>query len=416
MTQTPVPPVPPSPALTRTVLKACADLARFTETPGQITRTYLSEPTRDVHAYLTAWASRLGLRASVDAAGNLRVRREARTPDAPTLYLGSHLDTVPNAGAFDGVLGVVLGLALMEALGNATLPYAAEVVGFSEEEGVRFGVPYIGSRTLVGSAEPLLDLTDRSGVTVRGAMAAYGLSPDDLPAARASGNTLGYLELHIEQGPVLEAAGQRVGVVSAIAGQDRVTLDFWGQASHAGTTPMTQRHDALAAAAALVVETERLARATPGLVATVGVLEVHPGATNVVPGHVSCSLDVRHAENAQRGHALKHLLAAAQASAAERGVILNTHIRSQQDATPMDDRLKALLHRAAEDVGEAHAELVSGAGHDAVIVAQQMPVAMLFLRSPGGLSHHPDEAVLEEDVAAALRVGERFLHLLALEV
>ena len=404
-------------ALARRALDACAVLARFSTEPGFTTRPFLSPPMRDVHRYLGEWAARLGLEARVDAAGNLRVRREGAKPGAPTFSLGSHLDTVPHAGAYDGILGVVLGLAVLEALGGQPLPYALEVLGFSEEEGVRYGVPFFGSRALVGTAQELLTLRDGNGETVADALRAFGLDPAGLPGVQMEQRgALGYLEIHIEQGPVLEAAGQGLGVVSAIAGQNRLTLRFLGRASHAGTTPMNLRHDALAAAARLVSAAEELARRTPGLVATVGALEVKPGAGNVVPGEVTCSLDLRHAQDTVRRAALHQLLEDAGRFAGERGVGLNVTPRAEAQATPMNARLAGLLHRAAEAAGLPHPELVSGAGHDAMILAERVPAAMLFVRSPGGLSHHPGEAVLEPDVLDALRVSLSFLHLLAAEV
>ncbi|GGM08050.1 allantoate amidohydrolase [Deinococcus aerophilus] len=400
-------------ALTRKIMDACAALACYTEVPGEINRPFLCPTTHQVHAYLIRWADGLGLQTRVDAAGNLRSRRAGPTPDAPTLYLGSHLDTVPNAGAYDGILGVVMGYAMLEALGDQTLPYAVEVLGFSEEEGVRYGVPFIGSRTLVGTVDEMLELRDAAGHSVREALSGYGLNVQDLGAARFRRPALGYLEIHAEQGPVLQDAGVSVGVVQGIAGQNRVLLDFVGQASHAGTTPMGLRRDALAAAARFAVAAEDLARATPGLVATVGVMTARPGAINVIPGEAHCTLDLRHAHDGVRLQALEQLLHTARAEAGARGVSVTITPKMEEPATPMSDTLRALLHRAAEAEGLPHPELVSGAGHDAMILAAHMPAAMLFVRSPNALSHHPDELVLPEDVADALRLSVRFLHLLA---
>ncbi|GGR56311.1 Zn-dependent hydrolase [Deinococcus seoulensis] len=392
---------------------ACLDLARLTEVPGEITRTFLSPPTRDVTAYLSAWAAELGLSVRVDAAGNLRARREGPSPDAPTLYLGSHVDTVPDAGAFDGVLGVTLAFAVAGALRDTPLPFALELLAFSEEEGVRFGVPFIGSRALTGTLDPLLTLEDARGVSVRGALEGYGLDPAELPGARVSGPSVGFLEFHIEQGPVLQAAGASVGVVSAVAGQDRLLLDFVGQASHAGTTPMAHRRDALAAAARFAVAAEDLARSVPGLVATVGVMTARPGAINVIPGEAHCTLDIRHEHDPVRAGALNTLLEAAQGFAQERGVTLTVTHKMAQPAVPMAPAFRDGLRRAAAQVGQRAPDLVSGAGHDAMILADVMPAAMLFLRSPNALSHHPDEMAEPADVEAALRVGVAFVQDLA---
>lgn len=401
------------PDTTQTVLDACHTLAELTTTPGSITRLFLTPPMHDVHAFLTEWAQRLGMSARIDAAGNLRARWEGTGPNAPTLYLGSHLDTVPNAGAYDGILGVVLGFALVEALGGVRLPFALEVLGFSEEEGVRYGVPFFGSRALLGRAGPMLEMRDAGGQTLQEALNEFGLEAGALPSAELTGEALGYFEIHIEQGPVLEAAGQSVGIVEAIAGQNRFDLTFTGRASHAGTTPMPLRRDALAAAARFVVAAEDLARSTPGLVATVGMMEVKPGAGNVIPGEVACSLDIRHARDEVRLAVLPGLLASAKGFAEERGVTLTVRPKMEEQATPMHPQFRALLHQAAAEAGLPHPELVSGAGHDAMVMATRMPAAMLFVRSPGGLSHHPDEAVLAGDVADALAVGGRFLQLLA---
>ncbi|PNY81885.1 allantoate amidohydrolase [Deinococcus koreensis] len=397
------------------VLAACRELAALTEVPGETTRPYLCPTTRGVHAFLRAWADRLGLSTRIDAVGNLRSRREGPTPDSPTLYLGSHIDTVPNAGAYDGILGVLLAYALAEAVRDQALPYALEVLAFSEEEGVRYGVPFIGSRALTGTAGPLLELRDKDGLTVSDAIRAYGLNPDELPDAEIRSESLGYLEFHIEQGPVLQAAGAGVGVVTAIAGQNRVLLDFTGQAAHAGTTPMTHRRDALAAAARFVVAAEERARATPGLVATVGVMQARPGAINIVPGEVHCTLDIRHERDEVRRDALPLLLADAERFAAERGVTVSITPKMEEAATPMDARFQGLLRQAATDLGLDAPDVLSGAGHDAMIMSTRMPAAMLFLRSPNALSHHPDEMVNPEDVEAALRVGLRFLERLAQE-
>ncbi|THF86332.1 allantoate amidohydrolase [Deinococcus sp. KSM4-11] len=396
------------------VLAACRELATLTEVPGETTRTYLCPTTRDVHAFLRAWADWLGLSTTVDAVGNLRSRRESA--GARTLYVGSHIDTVPNAGAYDGMLGVLLAYALVEALGDRGLPFAIEVLAFSEEEGVRYGVPFIGSRALTGTVNEMLGLLDAEGQSVEDAIRAFGLSPDDLPAARVTGGALGYVEVHIEQGPVLQAAGAAVGVVTAIAGQNRVLLDFRGRASHAGTTPMAHRRDALAAAAHFVVAVEDRARNTPGLVATVGVMQARPGAINIVPGDVHCTLDIRHERDAARLDALPALLDDAQRFAAERGVTVTVTPKMEERATPMDAGFQALLHHAADDEGLLHPELVSGAGHDAMVMGTVMPAAMLFVRSPNALSHHPDEMVNPEDVEAALRILLRFVERLALEV
>ena len=398
------------------VVRRCRELAAFSEEPGFTTRTFLSGPMRDVHAVLSSWMTGLGMEVCVDAAGNLRGLYPAlgASPHAPRLIIGSHLDTVPHAGPFDGVLGVVLAIGLIETLEGSHLPYDIEVVGFSEEEGVRFGVPFVGSRAMAGAVDDdLLLRRDQGGSTVADAIRAFGLDPAALPQAAARGPLVGYLEFHIEQGPVLDRLGLPLGIVESIVGQSRAEAVFSGAAGHAGTTPMADRRDALAAAAEWISAVEVHAYNTPGLVATVGRLEVTPGATNVIPGECAAALDVRHADDALRRSAVDRLSAAARAIAVRRDIRLTWTERLDQAGVQMDSSLTATLHRAVTRAGIPVHHLSSGAGHDAMIMASIMPAAMLFLRSPGGLSHHPDETVMEGDVAAALEAGRFFLGELA---
>jgi allantoate deiminase len=374
-----------------------------------------------VHALLGEWMQAAGMRVRVDAVGNLRGLLPAAVSGAPRLLIGSHLDTVVNAGAFDGPLGVVLGVALAEEMFGESrragkgMPFAMEVIGFSEEEGVRFGKPFLGSLALVGELDAAtLARTDRDGVSLADAIRGFGLDPANLPDAVVDDSAFGYLEFHIEQGPVLESEGCALGVVDAIAGQTRMEFIFTGQSNHAGTTPMGPlRHDALAAAARWVVEVERYAAATAGLVATVGKIEVPSAAGNVIPGASIATLDVRHAQDAVRQAAVQHLVDYAQAAAAARGVTVAHTISTDQAAVPMGCDLSALLTTAVtRATGRDPRSITSGAGHDAMIVARRVPAAMLFLRTPGGLSHHPDEAVLAEDVEAAIASGVEFLRAL----
>ena len=389
------------------LIARCRALSECTEEPGCIKRTFLCAPMRDVHQRVSEWMAAAGMSVAVDAAGNIRGLRRG---SGKRFYVGSHLDTVPRAGAFDGVLGVVLAIALVESLGARHLPFDLEVIGFSEEEGVRFGAPFIGSRALAGAVdEELLSRCDARGVSVRDAIRDFGLDPARIADARAVPGALGYLELHIEQGPVLESMQAPLGLVEAIAGQSRLDVVFTGTANHAGTTPMHLRRDALAGAAEWIGAVEREARAIPGLVATVGCVEVSPGAGNVIPGTCRMSLDVRHADDTIRRDAVSRLLACAGAIATRRGLSMSSEQRLDQPAVAMDAGLTAMLERAAVRSGYPVHRLISGAGHDAMILASQMPTAMLFVRSPGGISHHPDESVLPEDVTAALAVGRAFI-------
>ena len=389
------------------VVDRCAALAQFTETPGSITRTFLSPPMHEVHRVLRQWMKALGMTSSVDAMGNLRGVFSGNS--RRRLVIGSHLDTVPNAGAYDGILGVVLGLTLIEALDNQKLAFDIEVIGFSEEEGVRFGVPFLGSRAFAGTFPPeWLDLADKRGVTVRQAIAAFGLDPAHIPTAAFDKSTFAYLEFHIEQGPVLESLHLPLSAVEGIVGQSRLRLRFEGQANHAGTTPMDLRKDALAGASQWIGAVERLGRSTLGSVATVGRVEVTPGAGNVVPGAVDASLDVRHADDAIRKDAARALLESAERIAQSRGLQLHAEHLLDQASVPCDPRLTGLLRRSMVAAGYPEHSMMSGAGHDAMVLAAHIPSTMLFLRSPGGISHHPDESVSADDVAAAIETGLQF--------
>jgi allantoate deiminase len=385
------------------VIGRCRLLARATEEPGFITRTFLSEPMHQVHGHLRGWMQEAGMDVFIDHAGNLRGIDASDRSGAPRLLIGSHLDTVPRAGAFDGLLGVVLGVALVEMLEGRHLPFVIEVIGFSEEEGVRFGVPFIGSRALIG------DIDNELLATISDSITAFGLDPTRIGEARASEDSIGYLEFHIEQGPVLESLGLPLGVVEAIAGQSRLDVIFEGQANHAGTTPMHLRRDALAGAAEWISTVEREASSVAGAVATVGRVAVSPGATNVIADSVTASLDVRHADDAVRRDLVARLLRSVEQIAAARCLTVSSQQRLDQPAVAMDSDLTQLLERSVAATGRPVHRMPSGAGHDAMIVARRMPAAMLFLRSPGGISHHPDETVLSEDVAAALEAGMQFL-------
>lgn len=398
-------------ARAREVIRRCRLLAECSDEPGWTTRTFLSPMMRAVHSDLAAWMVDLGMTVRVDHAGNLRGVYEASQPDARRLYIGSHLDTVPRAGAFDGVLGVVLGIALIDLLEGYRLPFAIEVLGFSEEEGVRFGVPFIGSRAFTGTAdEALLGRCDAAGVSVADAIRQYGLDPAAICDAKSDPRSLGYLEFHIEQGPVLDALGSPVGIVDAIVGQTRAEAIFSGAAGHAGTTPMSARRDALAAAAEWIVAVEREALETKGVVATVGRIQAEPGAGNVIAGRCVATLDVRHADDGVRMAVCERLAACAREIATRRTLDLAWTRRLDQPAVAMDPTLVAALERAVRRADTTVHHLSSGAGHDAMIVASRIPAAMLFVRSPAGISHHPDESVTEEDVAMALEVGRHFLN------
>ncbi|WP_158943785.1 allantoate amidohydrolase [Granulicella sp. S190] len=392
------------------IIDRCREIAGHTEVSGEITRRFLTPPMQAVHALLRRWMESAGMTVRVDAIGNIRGISTASVPDAPCLLIGSHLDTVPNAGAFDGILGVVLGIAVVEELQDYPLPFSIEVIGFSEEEGVRFSKPFLGSLAAVGGLdEYALRRKDREGITLAEAITHYGLDLADLSDAVLSPNVFAYLECHIEQGPVLENEGASLGIVETLVGQTRMHFLFEGQANHAGTTPMHLRHDAMTAAAEWIVAVEEYATTHTGLVATVGKLEASPGAGNVIAGQVKASLDLRHASDAMRNTAVAAMIDNARSAVTKRGVRLTTHTEMEQPAVPLDAHLTTLLQNAAAKAGFPSRRMTSGAGHDAMILAPTVPSAMLFLRSPGGFSHHPNEAVLPQDVEAALATAMEFL-------
>jgi allantoate deiminase len=401
--------------LAEEVIASCQTLASFSEDTSGTRRTFLSAPMRDCHREIARWLEPLGAHVRVDAAGNLRAIYPAVDSAAPRLVVGSHLDTVPNAGAYDGVLGVVLPIALLQGLRGRKLPYGIEVVGFSEEEGVRFGTPFIGSRALIGRLdEELLARRDAHGVSLRKAIQDFGLNPAEIAQATLNDGVLGFLEFHIEQGPVLEKLGRPLGVVEAIAGQNRLEVTFVGRANHAGTTPMDLRRDALAGAAEWITVVERVARSVPGLVATVGSVEVKPGATNVIAGEVRLDLDVRHSADDVRTRVVDELIRHAEQIARGRGLSVTGHTRLSQSAVAMDPFLTGQIEEAIRKVGCEPHRMVSGAGHDAMILAERVPAAMVFLRTPSGISHNPMESVSVDDVAKAIECGMYLLDQLAL--
>ncbi len=365
---------------------------------------------RDCHREISHWLQPLDVQVRIDAAGNLRGFYPGAEPNAPRLLIGSHLDTVPNAGAYDGALGVVLATTLLEQLQGRKLPFGIEVAGFSEEEGVRFGTPFIGSRALVGRLdEKLLNIYDAQGISVRKAIGDFGLNSEEISQGELQNDTLGYIEFHIEQGPVLESQNQPLAAVEAIAGQSRLEFTFGGRGNHAGTTPMHLRYDAIAGAAEWISVVERAAQAVPDLVATVGKFDAKPGAVNVIAAEARLSLDVRHSSDDIRNHAVAEYIREAQRIAARRGLSLQEASLLNQPAVAMDPFLIEEIERAIVKTGCNPHRMVSGAGHDAMILAEKVPAGMIFLRTPGGISHDPAESVAAEDIEKAIECG---LHLL----
>jgi allantoate deiminase len=389
------------------VMRRCSVLAQITERSGEILRTFLSPAMDDVHRTMRPWMEAAGMAVAVDQAGNLRGIYPANVSEqTPRLLIGSHLDTVPNAGPYDGVLGVLMGLALVEALAAIKLAFAIEVIGFSDEEGTRFGVPFLGSRASVGELhDSLLASRDKDGVTMGEALRKFAALRTDAVDPKLSPRSEAYLEFHIEQGPVLETKNLSLGIVEGLAGQSRSRVIFRGRAGHAGTTPMKLRHDALAAAAEWMTRVEMIANGIENAVATVGQIGAEPGAVNVIPGLVRCSLDVRHSQDGIRDQVIRASFEEAHAIGLRRGVAATGEQYSVQPAVRLDPTMVALAERACMQAGYETMRMTSGAGHDAMVIAGHLPSAMIFLRNPGGISHHPDESVAEQDVAAALHAG-----------
>ncbi|HEX5218634.1 MAG TPA: allantoate amidohydrolase [Verrucomicrobiae bacterium] len=399
--------------LARLTMQRIEALAQISETAGQLTRTFASPAMKRAHDLVGSWMNNVGMAVRTDAIGNLIGRYPAAQPDGKLLLLGSHLDTVRDAGKFDGPLGVLVALACVQQLNQAKvrLPVAIEVIGFADEEGVRYQSTYLGSRALAGTfnAEELKRL-DARGIRMADAIRDFGGNPDAIASAKLDPNRLlGYVEVHIEQGPVLEQKNLATGVVSAIAGQTRARLSFTGAAGHAGTVPMNLRRDALAAAAEFILAAESLAQNRGGLVATVGEIAVLPGACNVIPGEARLSLDVRHPDDAVRVKAAEELKQRAEAVAAERGVTLKWETAHESPAVVCDRRLTLRLENAVRQHQKEAPLLTSGAGHDAAALAAICPVAMLFVRCRGGISHNPAESASEADVRIAIGVMNDFL-------
>jgi allantoate deiminase len=391
----------------------CDALGRLSEQEGGLTRVFLSSQQRDANALVLAWMRDAGMTAHVDAMGNCVGRYEGARPGLPCLMLGSHLDTVRDAGQYDGMLGVLSAIECVGAL-NATgtrLPFAIEVIGFGDEEGVRFGSTLLGSRAIAGTFDPaLLAKTDADGMTMREALTKFELDPTQYAtAAHSPAQVLAYAELHIEQGPVLEAAGLPVGVVTAINGGYRFTIELTGMAGHAGTVPMGLRRDALAAAAECVVAVERIAGSMPDVVGTVGRIEARPGAMNVIPGKAQFSLDVRAPTDDKRHAAIAAIRAEFAAIAQRRNVDLAVTPLWEAKTSPCAPAMQEQIATAIHAEGIRVHRLPSGAGHDGMAIIDIAPIGMLFVRCKGGISHNPAEAVTLDDVATGLRVFARFI-------
>jgi allantoate deiminase len=385
------------------------ELATLTDTPGALTRLFLSPAHQRAIQLISTWMREAGLETHVDAIGNL-VGRTKNSTGKPTLLLGSHIDTVRDAGAYDGNFGVLAAIAAVQSLAPDP-PYAIEIIAFGDEEGSRFPQTLSGSRAVAGTFDMrALDAADTAGTTLRDALMAFGCNPDAISQiARDPAEILAFIELHIEQGPVLEGSKIPVGIVTAINGASRLSVTLTGTAGHAGTIPMSMRRDALAAAAEQILFIQTHATAIPNLVATVGSIAIHPGAPNSVPGRATYSIDIRGPEDSTRAQAVATITGWLKEIAARRDIEITITQTHDAPATQCAPWLQAQLAKAIAMQNLPIFYLPSGAGHDAMAIAALCPVAMLFTRCKGGISHTPAESITAEDADIAVAVLLEFL-------
>src|SRR5580658_6083940 len=390
------------------------ELGDISEAPEHLARFFLTREHRAAADLILTWMRSAGMSAHLDPIGNVCGRYEGEQPALPCLMLGSHYDTVRDAGRWDGPLGVITAIACVADLNKRgrRLPFAIEVTGFADEEGVRFASTLLGSRAVAGTfVESALGVKDAAGISMRDALLKFGLDPDHLgAAARARSELLAYVELHIEQGPVLEAKNLPVGVVSAIAGATRLAARLTGMAGHAGTVPMGLRRDALAGAAECISRIEELCLTDEGgLVGTVGYIHATPGATNVIPGEAHFTIDLRAPTDVHRKRAVSDIVRHIEAVAKRRQLVLQLDVTHENRTVPCAPWLKAQVADAVTAEGYRVFELPSGAGHDGMAMIDIADVGMLFVRCRGGISHHPDEHVDLADADAGARVLLRLI-------
>jgi len=389
------------------------ELAAISESPDNLTRVFLSPEQARASDLVLSWMRDAGMSARVDAVGNVVGRYEGARPGLPALVLGSHLDTVRDAGKYDGMLGVVTAIACVDQLNRVSrrLDFAIEIIGFSDEEGVRYGTTMLGSEAVAGTFDrTVLARADDRGITMEQAFRDYGLDPAQIvTAAHRRDDVLAYVEFHIEQGPVLEGWGLPVGCVTSISGATRYEVAITGQAGHAGTVPMPARKDALAAAAECVLAIETRCAGEPGLVGTVGRIEAGPGAINVIPGRAAFTIDVRAPDDAQRARAADDLILQLGTIARRRGVTLTARKIYDMAAAPCAPWLMEQIDRAIAAEGLSPFRLPSGAGHDGMAMIRLTDIGMIFLRCEGGISHNPAEAISVEDAETGARVLLRFI-------
>ncbi|MEM7098032.1 MAG: allantoate amidohydrolase [Pseudomonadota bacterium] len=380
----------------------CRTLAGLTEVPGRIHRTYLTDMHQQANEQVTEWMQEAGLSVHIDAAGS--VVGQSNPDINPTLVIGSHLDTIPNAGAFDGILGVILAIEALSQIDTTKLPFNVEVIGFGEEEGVRFGTTLMTSKARAGQWQAdWWTIEDDQGLTLRSAFESFGLDPAQIQTACPDKPLLAYLEVHIEQGPVLDEMNIPLGVVTGIAAARRFKIEISGQAGHAGTVPMLMRKDALVGAARCVLHTEAMAR-NLGIVATVGQMTTSPGAINVIPGRAELSLDVRSLDIKLVEQFVSEFRDTLTRELGAMGLSFKLEQIHEADAAHCSADLQTVFADCIQDLGQEPHYLSSGAGHDAMVMAELCNIGMLFVRCEDGISHHPSESVEVADLAWAVTV------------
>lgn len=393
------------------------ELGAISASPDHLTRLFLTPEHRRAADIVARWMAEAGLAVSEDAMGTVRGHWHPAGPDAPRLLIGSHIDTVVNAGKYDGPMGVILGILAVQEMVRAGFrpPYGIDVLAFGDEEGTRFPTTLSASSAVAGVFPPAsLAAVDVDGISLRDALVAYGKNPDEIPAAAYDpGKVIAYVEAHIEQGPVLEAEGEPLGVVTAIAGASRLSVTVTGEAGHAGTVPMRMRRDALLGASEMALAVERIAKADPhGMVATVGRMHVEPGSINVIPSRVVFTIDLRSSSDMSRREALTRFEREAHRIADQRhlGVVISAF--HEVATVPCYRDLQLRLRNAVADLGHRAPSLPSGAGHDGQAMSKLCPIGMLFVRCRNGVSHNPAEYTSPDDMglaaAALIRFIERF--------
>ncbi|MEO5713082.1 MAG: M20 family metallo-hydrolase [Luteolibacter sp.] len=400
------------PSSLQKALSRLDQLGLVSDSPDHLVRTFLSPANRRASELVLEWMKELGMETSHAADGTVRGILAGSDPKAKPLLLGSHIDTVIDAGKYDGPLGVIAALAALEALQqeNTVLPFPVHLLAFSDEEGTRFQTTYLGSRSITGPLDSAtLSTKDADGITIAAAIEDHGWDEGSTIIRYTKGECRGYVELHIEQGRVLEEAHEACCVVSSIAGQSRLTVKLTGRADHAGTTPMPLRRDSLTGAAECILAAESLAKSQPPLVITVGKLQIHPGASNSIAQTTIFTVDLRHPDNAARGLALDELRQKFTDIAEKRSLGFHWQPVQDNDATPCDPELTHQLIESLSAITGSRRSLASGAGHDGVAVSKICPIAMLFIRCRDGLSHHPDEHASPDDIGTGIAVLTHFL-------